>query len=603
MSELLHGCGLRWQMGSQPPYWQGLPAALSRQARLLGLSEQAAGQQDEAAFSLHSPDFGTISTRLETEAGGMTQAAISELSMQAASGILSVHGRSSGPSGTLGLDYLAVLSSAMSLQATLAAALGQLRGGRFSTVSVSPLGCGLLSIGQYLAGATAAQDPELLLAGSYDPGLRPPFISQDGVVFELETLDPRPWRAFWEAVGVPADLAGQAWKAFLLRYAKAVCPMPAACLSSLQTLNFGRLQELALQTGMAILPVRTPAQRQSDSDYAALAGLWQHQTHAAPGSLRTLPSNADLPLRGLRVVESCRRIQGPIAGHLLALLGAEVIRLEPPGGDPLRAMPPCVDGCSVRFDALNQFKTVQEVDIKSAQGRQAIYELVSESDVFLHNWAPGKAAELQLDAQDLHAVRPDLVYAYAGGWGQEQVDAPGTDFTVQAWSGIAHTISQTSDARGGSLFTVLDVLGGVMAALGISAALLRRGLSGSGLRVDSSLLATADHLAQTVSPISKTGVSAVFQTGEGFMVIDCQDQTHLHALAGWLNVSPDAVWTVLPDRLLSQSALSLEAQLDVLGIPARRVHSNLAQLRADPRLASHFHDKGYSSVNSPWRFL
>lgn len=591
-------------MGSPPPYWQGLPAALRRQARLLGLSEQAAGQQDEAAFSLHSPDFGTISTRLETEAGGMTQAAISELSMQAASGILSVHGRSSGPSGTLGLDYLAVLSSAMSLQATLAAALGQLRGGRFSTVSVSPLGCGLLSIGQYLAGATAAQDPEQLLAGSYDPGLRPPFVSQDGVIFELETLDPRPWRAFWEAVGVPADVAGQAWKAFLLRYAKAVCPMPEACLRRLRALNFARLQELAVQTGMAILPVRTPAQRQGDSDYAALAGLWQHQIHAASdSSLRALPSNADLPLRGLRVVESCRRIQGPIAGHLLALLGAEVIRLEPPGGDPLRAMPPCVEGCSVRFDVLNQFKTVQEVDIKSAQGRQAIDELVSQSDVFLHNWAPGKAAELQLDAQDLHAVRPDLVYAYAGGWGQEQVDAPGTDFTVQAWSGIAHTISQTSDARGGSLFTVLDVLGGVMAALGISAALLRRGLSGSGLRVDSSLLATADHLAQAASPISKTGVSAVFQTGDGFMVIDCQDQTHLHALAGWLNVSTDAVWTVLPDRLLSQSALSLEAQLYVLGIPARHVPGNLAQLRADPRLASHFHDKGYSSVNSPWRFV
>lgn len=592
-------------MGKQPPYWKGLPIALGRQARLLGLTEQglSAAQQDEAVFSLHSPDFGTISTRLETESGGMTKAAISELSMQAASGILSVHGRSSGSSGTLGLDYLAVLSSAMSLQATLAAALGQLRGGRFSTVSVSPLGCGLLSIGQYLAGATASQDPEQLLAGSYDAGLRPPFISQDSVVFELETLDPRPWRAFWEAVGVPADLAGQAWKAFLLRYAKAVCPMPAACLSRLQALNFARLQELALQTGMAILPVRTPAQRQMDGDYAALAGLWQHQGQAASGALRTLPSNADLPLRGLRVVESCRRIQGPIAGHLLALLGAEVIRLEPPGGDPLRAMPPCVDGCSVRFDALNQLKTVQEVDIKSAEGRQAIYELVRESDVFLHNWAPGKAAELKLDAQDLHAVRPDLVYAYAGGWGQEQVDAPGTDFTVQAWSGIAHTISQTSDARGGSLFTVLDVLGGVMAALGISAALLRRSLTGSGLRVDSSLLATADHLVQAVSPISKTGVSAVFQTGEGFIVIDCQDQTHLNALAGWLNVAPDAVWTVLPDRLLSQSALSLETQLDVLGIPARTVHRNLAQLRADPRLASHFHDKGYSSVNSPWRFL
>lgn len=152
----------------------------------------------------------------------MTQAAISELSMQAASGILSVHGRSSGLSGTLGLDYLAVLSSAMTLQATLAAALGQLRGGRFSTVSVSPLGCGLLSIGQYLAGATAAQDPEQLLAGSYDPGLRPPLFRK--TAWSLN------WKPWTRDPGAPF---GKQWAyrpIWLVRPGKRFCcAMPRRC--------------------------------------------------------------------------------------------------------------------------------------------------------------------------------------------------------------------------------------------------------------------------------------------------------------------------------------------------------------------------------------
>jgi len=479
------------------------------------------------------------------------------------------------------------------------------RGGPFHEVHVSPIGCGLLSIGQYLAGATAPEDPERFFPGQHSPTLRPPFVSSDGVVFELETLDSSPWRVFWEAAGISAELAGQAWKAFLLRYAKAVSPIPDECMVCLSRLPFARIQELARLSGIAVVPVRTLAERQRDADYPQSAGLWTFATHATSNPNTASAASAELPLRGLRIIESCRRIQGPLAGHLLAMLGAEVIRLEPPGGDPLRAMPPCAQGVSVRFDALNHLKTVREVDIKSASGKQAIYALVREADVFLHNWAPGKAADMALDAEHLHAIRPDLVYAYAGGWGDARVDVPGTDFTVQAYSGVAEAIAKASGTRGGSLLTVLDVLGGVMATLGVTAALLHRGLHGCGVTVESSLLGAADHLMQVTQSAARASVlSSLYPTSQGVIAIDCQTEAQLAALAQWLDVScsVQACEAALQHQLPERAAAKCESELHARSIPASVVVEDLTQLQADIRLSASISRNTYASVTSPWRF-
>jgi len=210
--KLLRTCELTYHAGQHPPHWQELSAALALQADLLGMQNSSAtsGAHDAAALTLFAPDLRPISACLNTDAARLPTTALSELTLQAASGMMSVHGRSSGKANPLGVDYLTTLTAAMTLQATLAAAIGQLRGGPFQEVQVSPVACGLLSIGQYLAGATAPEDPERFLPGQYSSLLRPPFISSDGVVFELETLDSQPWRLFWEAVGVSADLAGQA---------------------------------------------------------------------------------------------------------------------------------------------------------------------------------------------------------------------------------------------------------------------------------------------------------------------------------------------------------------------------------------------------------
>lgn len=583
---------------------------LVEQARVLGIRQTDkafALDSGEAAFVLQHPALSPVRGHHVLPAGWLPTSNISELLLQAASGIMSVHGRASGRAQPLGVNYLAALTSAMTLQAMLAAAVGQLRGGAFHQVRISPLGCGLLSIGQYLAGATAPEDRERLLPSGTDPLLRPPFQSADGIVFEMETLDSAPWRSFWESIGIAPELAGKAWKAFLLRYAKAVSPLPPVCLEALRRLSYERIRLLAEQAGISIVPVRDVAERRRDADYLRTQGSpW----HFAPNSSaletpRPGKKPEHLPLQGVRVIESCRRIQGPLAGHLLALLGAEVIRLEPPGGDPLRAMPPCADGCSVRFDALNHLKTIQEVDIKSAKGRKLIYELAGDADVFLHNWAPGKARELMLDAEHLHAVRPGLIYAYAGGWGAAPVTAPGTDFTVQAWSGVASAIAAASGTRGGSLFTVLDVLGGVISTLGVTAALLHRESTGSGSRVESSLLGAADLLMQGRHAASSgEGLSGVFPTQSGLIAIDCRHPELLGSLAELLDISPavDGCGKSHSERLLARPASEWEAMLNERGIGACVVIEDLGELGADSRIAECLGQKAYSSVNSPWSF-
>jgi len=123
---------------------------------------------------------------------------------------------------------------------------------------------------------------------------------------------------------------------------------------------------------------------------------------------------------------------------------------------------------------------------------------VAGADVFLHNWAPGKARELRLDAADLAASRPGLVYAWASGWGDVLGSRPplGTDFMVQAYSGLGGLVTP-GEPPAPSLMTLTDVLGGLVCAQGVLAALLARVRTGRGQLVSSSLLSAATLLARS----------------------------------------------------------------------------------------------------------
>jgi CoA:oxalate CoA-transferase len=563
-----------------------------------------------------------------------------EVSAQAAFGLMAVHGRAAGGLTPISVPYVGATVASLALQGALAVVVGRLRGLAVEHAAVSLPAAAALTVSQYLAAATATEDAE---AGQpqQPPGTRrPPFRSADGVLLELEALDAAPWQAFWAHLGADAAAIKRSWRPFLLRYPSATAGLCPQLHQALARWAFADLVHVAAQTGMSLCPVRTVAQRRSDPDVLAAAGPpapWR--LRAGPGRGATAPSAAqagsgELPLAGVRVVESCRRVQGPLAGRLLLLLGAEVVRIEPPGGDPLRGMPPMAGECSARFVALNHGKQVVEVDIRTPAGQAELGELVRDADVFVQNWAPGTAQRYRLDAEHLQRIRPELVYAQAGAWGGVWGDACpplGTDFMVQAHSGLAEALGEPGAPRP-SLMTLLDLLGAQVCTEGVLAGLAQRCLDGRGGRVESSLMGAADVLlTEALSPSaggldapgpgagrarSRTGCGAppqpvvgVFDTAQEPLALAARSATSIDALCRAVGVPPPThpretagLRARLEPPLRTRPARSWLERLHSAGIPAAVARRDLTALPADPRLTEHIAYHGCAVVTSPWRF-
>lgn len=629
MNHPLQNCMITGPWESPASNFSASIFSLFYQACALGMKvKHAPNGVDEAGFSfvLETPVTTPVTCEVTAwDPGSRSNNPASESILQAACGLMSVHGRASGKAQPLGLNYVSTLTAALALQGAVATALGQLRGFPHARTSISMASAALLSASQYIADATVDAMGENLPSATKNRIPAPPFVSADGVVFELETLNAEPWLKFWTRMGISAALAGAGWTAFLLRYAKAIAPLPDELTHALTQVAYQDIAELCSQTGLSICPVQTMADRISDEPlkYEWLNGPWSFAMPVAAAVAQHSRGHRELPLSGLTVVESCRRIQGPLAGHLLALLGAEVIRIEPPGGDPLRGMPPLADGCSVRFDALNRHKTIREIDIKSTAGRSEILELARNADVFLHNWAPDKAAQLRLDAADLTAVNPALVYAHAAGWSSNGGFSsrlntlPGTDFMVQAYSGVAHKISQACGTRGGTLFTVLDVLGGVIAAQGITIGLFNRFRNHTGGKVTSSLLSTAtllcsedfqrQHRFFEINAPAASRLNNVYPTKQGMLAIECCDEAMLQRLFRLFDKLIDGQRIDAQERLreilLTDGAQEWAALLQQTGIPATVVIEDLAGLHDCPQIQSALSRGSYTQVITPWSFL
>ncbi|WP_116245588.1 CoA transferase [Nocardiopsis sp. FIRDI 009] len=416
-----------------------------------------------------------------------------ETDLQARAGLAAVHGRRHGAPEPLPFAYAGTVSATAHLTGLLAAELLRLRSGRATTVRTNAETCALLTVAQYLA-AAAADDAE---AVPPEPGTAT-FTSADGIDFEIEALAPEPWGRFWDGLSAPRRAVSAGWAPFQFRYATARAPLPDELRSAAAEHSWDHVRSAAERGGVGLVRI-TDATRHS----------WEETGARPPWVLRPVPTDTsstvgpsgpttppgELPLTGLRVLEAGRRIQAPLAAHLLRSLGATVVRIEPPGGDPLRGMPPTCGGLSARWLALNHGKDALEVDIKSDRGRRDLRDLVRDADVFLHNWAPGNAERLGLDAAALAPANPRLVYAYTSGWGGPADGLPpGTDFMVQAHEGLTAPTRTPGRTTVASLMTVLDVLGGFLGAQAVTAALLTRERLGSAVAVESSLRAAADLL-------------------------------------------------------------------------------------------------------------
>jgi crotonobetainyl-CoA:carnitine CoA-transferase CaiB-like acyl-CoA transferase len=193
-------------------------------------------------------------------------------------------------------------------------------------------------------------------------------------------------------------------------------------------------------------------------------------------------------LSGIRVVELGTYITGPAAAMMLADLGAEVIKVERPGeGDPFRAFKGGL--YSPHYQTYNRNKRSIALDTRDLEDLAVLHELVRGADVFIQNFRPGVAEKLGVGEADLRALNPKLVYCAISGFGTSGParDRPAYDTVAQAASGFLRLVTPPTDPRviGPAL---ADAVTGQFAAMGILAALVERGRTGKGRRLDISML-------------------------------------------------------------------------------------------------------------------
>lgn len=202
--------------------------------------------------------------------------------------------------------------------------------------------------------------------------------------------------------------------------------------------------------------------------------------------------NGDYPLSGIKVLDLSAYIAGPYGCNLLADMGAEVIKIEPPEGDNLRKYPSTLPGESRAFLGVNRGKYGMCIDLKSASGYDVFMRLAERADVIVHNFRPSVPPRLRIDYDTMRAHNPRLVYCSLTGYGQSGplANRAGYDQVLQARTGICSsqgTVDEPKIVYG----SVVDYYGAALLANGVTAALFQRERTGLGQHVSVSLLGSA----------------------------------------------------------------------------------------------------------------
>ncbi len=248
------------------------------------------------------------------------------------------------------------------------------------------------------------------------------------------------------------------------------------------------------------------------------------------------------PLEGIRVLDLTMMIAGPYCGRLLADLGAEVAKIEPPEGDFIRSLAPIRDGASAYFGHLNAGKKSVVLDLKTKRDQAVAHALVAEADILLENFRPGVVGRLGLDYAVTSKINPRLIQCSISGYGQSGParDRPAYAPIVHASSGydlavMAH--QENRDRPQNTVVMVADVLSGTFAFGAIQAALFERTRTGRGRLLDVPLLDSMLQLPLIEVQRAQFGnqdtriVYTPVRTRDGFAVVAPITQKNFEALA------------------------------------------------------------------------
>ena len=329
----------------------------------------------------------------------------------------------------------------------------------------------------------------------------------------------------------------------------------------------------------------------------------------------------DAPLAGIRVLELGHYVAAPFATRLLGDLGAEIIKVEPPNGDPVRQWGARFKGSAPWWSVHARNKKCISLDLKKPEARRIVLDLLRSCDAVVENFRPGQLAKMGLGEAEMRAVRPDLVIARISGYGQ---DGPGRDqaaFGVigEAIGGLRHLTDHkpgTSDlppVRVG--VSIGDSVAGIYAALGVVSALLRRNRTGAGGAIDVALSESVFSLLEGALPeygalgsvrqptgggIATAAPSNAYRARDGvWMLIAANSDPLFRKLAGLMGrpeLADDPLYSgnqarcanaATLDRLIGDWSATLDtpaldAALAGADIPHTRVFT-VADIAADPQ--------------------
>lgn len=353
-------------------------------------------------------------------------------------------------------------------------------------------------------------------------------------------------------------------------------------------------------------------------------------TKAAPTATPTSTptSTPQGPLAGIRVLDLTIAMAGPLCTQRLGEMGAEVIKVEAPGGGDFsrKSMMAGITkfGDSACYVALNRNKRSIVLDLKTPQGREVLYRMARQSDVLVQNFRPAVATRLGIDFATLHALNPRLVVASVSGYGKEgpMASRPGQDLLLQSFTGLTYNGGQADGLPQASPLYMVDTTASHLVAQGILAALLARERGGEGQEVNVTMLgAIMEMQIQEIiswfaaeQPATRTSTPAVsiwmeppyglYNCQSGHLALaqaDLDDlakllalprlaelkaarppQAQSQALADWR----DEIYRCLAAKLCEQDAAHWESMLDEHGIWCAQVNDYAAFLR-HPQTSRH----------------
>ncbi|MDB6177350.1 CoA transferase [Paracoccus sp. Z330] len=323
------------------------------------------------------------------------------------------------------------------------------------------------------------------------------------------------------------------------------------------------------------------------------------------------------PLDGLRVIDLTRVLSGPFCTMILGDLGADVIKVEPPKGDPVRAQGTMTEGHSGYFAGFNRNKRSVVLDLYSDEGKAVLRRLLADADVLVENFRPGTLDKLGLGAAALKELNPRLIVASINGYGSTgpYVDRPAFDFIAQAMSGFMGVNGEADGPPMRAAAPVSDLVAGIYAALGILASVIGRDKTGQGQTVEVamvngllSLMAylSSEYFATDKVP-ARTGNDhplvypyGLFTCSDGqIAVANSHDQILTRFLEtldlGWIMTDPrydtnpkrmaarEELRDLINGRMAGKSQAHWLGILNAAGVPCGVVQ-DLAQVFSDPQI-------------------